>query len=168
MMSQQWFFHWENAPLLIAAMVFSWCNARGVQWLEHPPYSPYLAPADFSLLKIAKIGAGRPEPGPGWHQKRLGGGNEITDRCRLRRRLQKLAGALQKVRPPQRQVHQKILRNKHPLSSNRRQFIYRFAFVCIHTSYLSSSWSLKYYRLFLVSFSILFRLWLGRNGRKIK
>jgi hypothetical protein len=33
---------------------------RGVQWLEHPPYSPNLAPADFFLLKKPKWGlAGR-------------------------------------------------------------------------------------------------------------
>jgi hypothetical protein len=138
-MSQQWFFHWDNAPLLIAAMVSSWCNARGVQWLEHPPYSSNLAPADFFLLKKAKMGASRPEPGPGRHQKHLGGGHEITDRCCLRPRLQKLAGALQKVRPPRRQVHQKTLRNKHSPSSNHCQFIYRFAFVCIHTSSVCST-----------------------------
>jgi hypothetical protein len=116
-------------------MVSSWCNARGVQWLENPPYSPNLAPADFFLLKKAKMGAGRPEPGPGRHQEPVGGGHEITDRCRLRCCLQKLTGALQKVRPPRRRVHHKILRNEHPSSSNRCQFIYRFAFVCIHTSY---------------------------------
>jgi hypothetical protein len=134
-MSQQWFFHWYNVPLLIAAMVSSWCDAHGVQWLEHPPYSPNLAPAVFLLLKKAKMWAGRPEPGPGQHQKHLGGGCEITDcRC-LRNRLQKPAGALQKMLPSQRQVRQKILRNKHPPSSNSCQFIYRYAFVCIHTSY---------------------------------
>jgi hypothetical protein len=55
------------------------------------------------------MGAGRPEPGPGLHQKRLGGGHEITDRCHLRPRLQKLVGALQKVCPPRRRVHRKIL-----------------------------------------------------------
>jgi hypothetical protein len=81
------------------------------------------------------MGAGRPEPGPGQLQERLGGGGQTSDRRRLRRRLQKLAGALQKVRPTQRRVRQKILRNKHPPSSNRCQFIYRFASVCIHTSY---------------------------------
>jgi hypothetical protein len=80
------------------------------------------------------MGAGRPEPGPGQLQERLRGGHEITDRLRLRRRLQKLGGALQKVRPPRRQVRQKILRNKHPPSSNRCHFIYTFPFVCIHTS----------------------------------
>jgi hypothetical protein len=46
------------------------------------------------------MGAGRPELGPGQHQERLGGGQQITDRHRLRRCLQKLAGALQKLRPP--------------------------------------------------------------------
>ncbi len=132
-MSQQWFFHWYNAPLLIATMVSSWCKANGVQWLEHLPYWPNLAPADFFLSKKAKMGAGRPEPGPGRHQKHLGGGHEITDRRRLCRRLQKLAGALQKVCLPRRRVHRKILRNKHPPSSNDCQFINRFAFVCIHT-----------------------------------
>ncbi len=132
-MSQQWFFHWDNTPLLIAAMVSSWCNARGIQWLQHPPYLPNLVPADFFLVKKAKMGAGRLEPGPGQHQKRLGRGHEITDRCRLRCSLQKLAGALQKVRLPWQRVHQKILRKKHPPSSNRCQFIYRFAFVCIYT-----------------------------------
>ncbi len=123
MMSQQWFFHWDNAPLLIAAMVSSWCNAHGIQWLEHPSYSPNLASADFFLFKKAKMGAGRPEPGPGRHKKRLGGGHEITDHRHLCRCLQKLAGALQKVRLPWQWVHQKILRNKHPPSSNRCQFI---------------------------------------------
>ncbi len=54
---------------------------------EKTAYSPILAPADFVLLKKAKMGAGRPEPGPGRHQKHLGGGRETTDRRRLRRRL---------------------------------------------------------------------------------
>ncbi len=83
------------------------------------------------------MGAGMPEPGPGQHQERRGGGRQITDCRRLRRCLQKLCRALQKVRPPRRQVRRKMLRNKHPPSSNRCHFIYTFAFVCIHTSYYS-------------------------------
>jgi hypothetical protein len=82
------------------------------------------------------MGAGRPEPGPGQLQERLGGGPDTSDRRRLCRRLQKRDGALQKARPPRRQVLRKILRNKHPPSSNPSQFIDRFAFVCIHTSYI--------------------------------
>jgi hypothetical protein len=134
-------------------MVSSWCNTCGIQWLEHPPYSHNLAPADFFLLKNAKMGACRPEPGPGRHQKCLGGGHKITDRCRLRCHLQKLAGGLQKVCQPRRRVHQKILRNKHPPSSNRCQFIYRFAFVCIHTLYVTvATWRVR--NIFQLSCSI--------------
>jgi hypothetical protein len=65
MMSQQWFFDWDNAHVHTAAVVSSWFDAHGVQWLEHVLYSPNLAPADFFLLKKTKMGAGRPEPGPG-------------------------------------------------------------------------------------------------------
>jgi hypothetical protein len=95
-----------------------------------------MAPADYFLLKKAKMGAGRPEPGPGQLQERLGGGRHTSDRRRLRRRLQKLGGALQKARSPRRQVRREILRNKHPPSSNRSHFIHTFAFDCIHTSYI--------------------------------
>ncbi len=132
-MSHQWFFNWDNARVHTAAVVSSWFDAHGVQRLEHAPYSPYMAPADYFLLKKAKMGAGMPEPRPGQHQGCLGGGRQTSDRHRLRRRLQKLGGALQKVRSPRRQFRQKIL-NKHPPSSNRCHFIYTFAFVCIHTS----------------------------------
>jgi hypothetical protein len=79
--------------------------------------------ADYFLLKKTKMGAGRPEPGPGQLQERLGGGRQTSDRSRL----QKLSGALQKARSPWRQVRRKILRNKHPPSSNRCPFIHTFA-----------------------------------------
>ncbi len=60
MMSQQWFFHWDNAPLLIDAVVSSWCDTHGLRRLKHPPYSPNLVPADIFLLKKIKWGlAGR-------------------------------------------------------------------------------------------------------------
>jgi hypothetical protein len=113
-MSHQWFFDWNNARVHTAAVVFSWFDAHGVQRLEHAPYSPYMAPADYFFLKKAKMGAGRPEPGPGQLQERLGGGRHTSDR--------------------RRQVRRKILRNKHPPSSNRSHFIHTFAFDCIHTS----------------------------------
>ncbi len=72
MMSHQWFFDWDNARVHTDDMVSSWFDAHGVQRLEHAPYSPILAPTDFVLFK--KMGAGRPEPGPGQLQERLGGG----------------------------------------------------------------------------------------------
>jgi hypothetical protein len=117
------------------ALVSSWFDAHGVQRLKHATYLPNIAPTDFVLLIKKKMGAGRPEPGPGQLQERLGGGRDTSDRRRLRRRLQKLGGALQKARSSQRQVRRKILRNKHPPSSNPSQFIDGFAFDCIHTSY---------------------------------
>ncbi len=133
-MSQQCFFDWDNTRVQ-TAVVSSWFDAHGIQRLKHAPYSPIMAPADYFLLKKAKMGAGMPEPGPGQNQERLGGGRQTSDRRRLRRCLQKLGGTLQKARSPRRQVRRKILRNKHPPSSNPSQFIDGFAFVCIHTSY---------------------------------
>ncbi len=97
----------------------------------------------FSYLDtVCQRGAGQPEPGPGQHQERLGGGHQNSHRRRLRRRLQKLAGALQNVHSSRRRVRQKILRNKHPPSSHRCLFIYRFTFVSIHTSYMFNTYSL--------------------------
>ncbi len=83
-MSQQWFFNWDNAGVHTAAVVSSWFDAHSVQRLEHAPYSPNMAPADYFLLKKAKMGAGMPEPGPGQHQERLGEGRQTSDRRRLR------------------------------------------------------------------------------------
>jgi hypothetical protein len=124
MMSQQWFFHWDNAPLLIAAMVSSWCNARGVQWLEHLPYLPNLAPADFFLLKKKpKWGlAGRSLDQDGIKNAWEGVTRSLIavdfaaafrswlERCK---KCDGLGG----------EFTEKILRNKRPPSSNRCQFI---------------------------------------------
>jgi [histone H3]-lysine36 N-dimethyltransferase SETMAR len=51
---QDWFLHWDNAPVHSAAVVQDWLAARGVQVLQHPPYSPDLAPADFFLFPKLK------------------------------------------------------------------------------------------------------------------
>jgi hypothetical protein len=56
MMSQQWFFDWDNARGHTDAVVSSWFDAHGVQRLEHAPFSPILAPTDFVLLKKTKWG----------------------------------------------------------------------------------------------------------------
>ncbi len=81
------------------------------------------------LIKTSQRGAGWPEPGPGQQQEHLGGGHQNTHRPRLRRHLQKLAGALQKVHPPRRRLCQKIFRNKHPPSSNHCQIIH----ICLYS-----------------------------------
>lgn len=55
-----WFLHWDNAPVHTAAVVQDWLAARGVQVIDHPPYSPDLAPADFFLFpKVKSVLAGK-------------------------------------------------------------------------------------------------------------
>jgi hypothetical protein len=34
---QQWFLHWDNAPVHTAAVVKNWLAARAIQVLPHPP-----------------------------------------------------------------------------------------------------------------------------------
>ncbi len=58
MMSQQWFFHWENVPVHTTVVVSSWFDVHGVQRLEHPLYLPDLALADFFLFRKVKEGLG--------------------------------------------------------------------------------------------------------------
>lgn len=47
-------FHWDNAPVHTAAVVKNWFAAHAIQLLEHAPYSPDLAPADFFLFTRVK------------------------------------------------------------------------------------------------------------------
>jgi histone-lysine N-methyltransferase SETMAR len=59
MAAGEWFLHWDNAPVHTAATVTDWLAARCVKMIEHPPYSPDLAPADFFLFpKVKKELAG--------------------------------------------------------------------------------------------------------------
>jgi histone-lysine N-methyltransferase SETMAR len=52
--SQDWFLHWDNAPVHTAATVQDYLVKRGVKTIPHPPYSPDLAPADFFLFPKVK------------------------------------------------------------------------------------------------------------------
>jgi hypothetical protein len=54
MVQQEWWFHWDNAPVHTAAVVLEWFAAHNIQQLEHPPYLPDLAPADFFLFRRVK------------------------------------------------------------------------------------------------------------------
>jgi hypothetical protein len=54
MVAQKWWFHWDNAQVHTAAVVQEWLAARNVQVIRHPPYLPYLAPADFFLFRRVK------------------------------------------------------------------------------------------------------------------
>ncbi len=54
MAEQEWWLHWDNAPVHTAATVVDFLAAKGVKTVPHPPYSPDLAPADFFLFPKMK------------------------------------------------------------------------------------------------------------------
>jgi histone-lysine N-methyltransferase SETMAR len=54
MVTGDWLFHWDNAPVHTAAKVTDFMAARGIKLIEHPPYSPDLAPADYFLFPRVK------------------------------------------------------------------------------------------------------------------
>ena len=53
--SQEWFLHWDNAPVHTAAAVKQFIADRAIKTIAHPPYSPDLAPADFFLFPKVKL-----------------------------------------------------------------------------------------------------------------
>lgn len=56
----EWFFHWDNAPVHTANVVKEFLARRGVRLIEHAPYSPDLAPADFFYFpKVKEALAGK-------------------------------------------------------------------------------------------------------------
>jgi len=54
MAAGEWFLHWDNAPVHTAKVVRDFLAKNHIQLLEHPPYSPDLAPADFFLFPKLK------------------------------------------------------------------------------------------------------------------
>jgi len=55
-----WMLHWDNAPVHTAAAVKEYLAKRSIRVLEHAPYSPDLAPADFFYFpKVKEALAGR-------------------------------------------------------------------------------------------------------------
>jgi len=61
---QECFFHWDNAPVLIAAAVQFFITANGVRTIYHLPYLPDLAPMDYFLFIHCDGGAGWQKPDP--------------------------------------------------------------------------------------------------------
>ena len=53
-MSKGWLFHWDNAPVHTAKAVKTFLDKKGIKMLDHHPYSPDLAPADFFLFPTLK------------------------------------------------------------------------------------------------------------------
>jgi histone-lysine N-methyltransferase SETMAR len=54
MVAGDWLFHWDNAPVHTATKVTDWLAARDIKLIEHPPYLPDLAPADYFLFPRVK------------------------------------------------------------------------------------------------------------------
>ena len=54
MASNKWFLHWDNAPVHTARNFKAFLEDRDINLLEHPPYSPDLAPADYFLFPRMK------------------------------------------------------------------------------------------------------------------
>jgi [histone H3]-lysine36 N-dimethyltransferase SETMAR len=50
----EWYFHWDNAPSHSAKAVKDFLAQKYIQMIDHPPYSPDLAPADFFLFPKIK------------------------------------------------------------------------------------------------------------------
>ena len=48
--SGQWHFHQDNAPVHNSILVTDYFTKMGIKTVPHPPYSPDLAPCDFSLF----------------------------------------------------------------------------------------------------------------------
>ena len=54
MASGEWLLHWDNSPLHTARTTKAFLDARGIEVIDHPPYSPDLAPCDFFLFPTVK------------------------------------------------------------------------------------------------------------------
>ena len=54
MVRREWFFHWDNARVHTAAVVEEFVAKKSIQLIDHPPYSPDLAPAALFLFPKIK------------------------------------------------------------------------------------------------------------------
>ena len=101
---QDWFLHWDNAPVHSAAVVQQFLANQSIKTIAHPPYSPDLAPADFFLFPQGEKQPGWQDPDPGHLQKQLGGGHQEAEQRRLRHRLREVDRSLRKVCAPRGQL----------------------------------------------------------------
>ena len=54
---KEWILHWDNGPHT-AKRTQDWLQSKGIETLDHPPYSPDLAPADYWLFRPIKKALG--------------------------------------------------------------------------------------------------------------
>ncbi|QQP36253.1 Mariner Mos1 transposase, partial [Caligus rogercresseyi] len=51
---KDWYFHFNNAPCHMANSTKEFLAKKGIKVIDHPPYSPDLAPADFFYFPVMK------------------------------------------------------------------------------------------------------------------
>ncbi|QQP54505.1 Uncharacterized protein FKW44_007355 [Caligus rogercresseyi] len=56
MAKRDWYFHLDNAPCHTANSTKEFLAKKGIKVIDHPPYSPDLAPADFFYFPVMKKG----------------------------------------------------------------------------------------------------------------
>ncbi|QQP56491.1 Mariner Mos1 transposase, partial [Caligus rogercresseyi] len=54
MVKRDWYFHFDNAPCHTANSTKEFLAKKGIKVIDHPPYSPDLAPADFFYYPVMK------------------------------------------------------------------------------------------------------------------
>ncbi|QQP54565.1 Uncharacterized protein FKW44_007435, partial [Caligus rogercresseyi] len=54
MAKRDWYFHFDNAPCHTANSTKEFLAKKGIKVIDHPPYSPDLAPADFFYFPVMK------------------------------------------------------------------------------------------------------------------
>jgi hypothetical protein len=98
MAAGDWWIHWDNAPVHTDATVKDWMAARQFKVIEHPPYSPDLAPADFFLFpKVKRELAGLTLTKQTFKKEWEGAAKTLKAAGRIRHGIQALDGALRKM-----------------------------------------------------------------------
>ena len=91
LVKDEWFLHWDNAPVHKAKVVANFVRGRGLKLLEHPPYSPDLAPAVYSFFPVML------HTDEGDLQTGLGRGGGAADQRRLLQGLRQVGASLEQV-----------------------------------------------------------------------
>jgi hypothetical protein len=55
---KEWFYHWDTSPVPNATIIQKWMAVYKIQLLQHSPYFPDLAPADYFLFQKELAGCG--------------------------------------------------------------------------------------------------------------
>ena len=56
--NDQWWFHQDNAPCYLSTLVTTWMAEKGMELVQHSPYSPDIVPRDFFFFPRMKESLG--------------------------------------------------------------------------------------------------------------